>query len=301
MSIIDKFSKTSFPILITGETGTGKTTLAHSFHQKSNRALMPFLGININAIPNELFESTLFGHRKGSFTGAITEHQGLCESIGSGTLFIDEIGDLTLPMQTKLLQLIDQKIFFPVGSNHSKPFNGRLIFATHKHLEELVELNLFRKDLYYRIRFLQHKLRPLREQRNEIEMVIDKILGTDLCIKTKSALLNYSWPGNYRELHQTLEFMKVASTGGSIDNLCLPAWISPSDTYHSVNFEDNDYQDSLEHFERELLNKALCKTKGRINQTARELNISKTTLLSKIRKYQINVFEIKYQLNKKAA
>lgn len=290
---LEQLQKTKMPILILGETGTGKTRLAKSISKSAQR----FIHLNISTLNSSLFESELFGHVKGAFTGSTHKRIGFCEEVGDGILFLDEIGELDLELQSKILTLIDEGIYYPVGSSTPNKFLGKLIVATNKDLVNLVERGLFRKDLYYRLRFIEVRKQPLRKDPNKNQIIIEFI--NNLKIKKKKNLtfdsqtldylFHYQWPGNYRELKNTLEFVFDMCEGRVSVNE-LPHWIvKPQGNEIGASCKlDLKYQYALEDFERRYLNHLLITHHGRINVSAQVAGISKVTLISKLKKYGIN-------------
>lgn len=281
-------------ILITGETGTGKTVRAREIHFKSLRKNRPFIHVNIAAISENLFESELFGYKKGAFTGATTDKEGLLDSVNGGTLFLDEIGELNLQQQAKLLTVLEQKEYFPVGGIKTKKFNGSIIYATNKNLDKLVREGKFREDLYFRIRVNQIELRPLRESENIFEAVIGELNSLKAKYNIKSLfkaevislLAAYNWPGNYRELNSTIKVL-LSLNKEKIEVEDLPSWIVGSIVEERAKCDDT-YRHRLEEFEKALFLKIMQKNKGGVNKSAIDLNISKGTLISKLRKYGID-------------
>jgi sigma-54 specific flagellar transcriptional regulator A len=211
-------------VLIQGESGTGKEVVAKTIHRLSYRSSMPFIPVNCGSIPSDLVESELFGHEKGSFTGAIASRIGRFESVDQGTLFLDEIGDMPISMQVKMLRVLQEKQFERVGSNKIIEFKGRLISATHHLLIDLVDQKNFREDLFYRINVLPVYLPPLRDRLQDIPIIVKKILKRDLINIELSEdaideLMQYSWPGNVRQLINLLERAQVFYTDSIIDGL----------------------------------------------------------------------------------
>jgi DNA-binding NtrC family response regulator len=228
-----KIAARDVPILLSGETGAGKTHLAQLVHESSARASRPFLAVNSGALPTALIEAELFGHVKGAFTGAEEERIGKFAHVQDGTLLLDEIDALPLSAQTKLLRVLDQGVFEPVGSNQSLPFRARLIAASNQRLEGLIEKDLFRADLYYRLNVVQLYVPALRDRRPEIRPLVDCFLET---LATKhgvpvpavdanvwDVLAQYDWPGNLRELRNAVEHALTFCEGGSIQVEDLPA------------------------------------------------------------------------------
>jgi DNA-binding NtrC family response regulator len=290
---IDKIANTNRPILITGETGVGKTAYAKKIHKLSGRH--NFVQLNITSLSSSLFESELFGHVKGAFTGAIGAKQGFCESVGSGTLFIDEIGELSLALQVKLLTLIDEGIYYQVGSCEQKKFRGRLVFATNKNLEDLIEKELFREDLYYRLRYFVLDLLPIRKKKDVFKIILNSIQEKNLKTTNRKMILSpeaierltsYDWPGNYRELNNTIDYLDILDKH-RIGPEDLPGWI----VQQSVRVNEVQsilYYDALARFEREYFNKILKLFEGKINLTTENIGLSKVTLISKLKKYDID-------------
>ena len=289
-----KMAMSDHTILITGPTGSGKSRKAKLIHQYSPRRNKTFLHVNLCNFTKGLFESELFGHAKGAFTGAIGEKAGFLKAVGDGTLFLDEVGDMALETQAKLLMVLEEKLFYPVGSTNGQTFHGRIIFATNKNLEEMVEKGTFREDLYYRLRTFELNLASLHSVEN-IEEVIEEffidakrkanrpslLLGKDAL----SLLSLYNWPGNYRELKNIMNYaVSMADTLVEVSD--LPNYMNKA--ISSNSFED-DYHQCLAAFERQFINRMLEKRDFKINKTSREIKISKVTLLSKIKKYDIKV------------
>jgi two-component system response regulator PilR (NtrC family) len=220
--MIEKVARSQAPVHITGESGTGKELVARMIHAQGARAEGPFVPVNCGAIPSELMESEFFGHRKGAFTGAVNDHKGLFQSAEGGTLFMDEIADLPLPMQVKLLRVIQEKSVKAVGAAEEIPVDVRILSATHKDLHALVAAGQFREDLFYRINVIELKVAPLRDRRADIAILtahtlktLAKSLDVQVPVLTEEAeakLANYSFPGNVRELENILE-RAVALTG----------------------------------------------------------------------------------------
>jgi len=312
--IIDKLSKVDSSVLIEGESGTGKELVARAIHYNSKRKKEPFVAINCGAIPENLIESELFGFEKGSFTGASQRKIGKIQHAEGGTLFLDEIGDISLSMQVKLLRVLQEKTFTPLGSVKEIPSNLRIIAATNKDLTKLIEEEKFRLDLYYRINVLPIKLPPLRERKEDIPKLVSHLIGKfnetfDHKIKYASEeslnyLQNYSWPGNIRELAnviercfifekediihkntlvRNLELCKISST-----KIKTEAFTSYKEEPVEKHTQDFDFQTMKENFEKNFLEAALQSNSGRINQTALKTNIPKVTLLRKLAKYAIN-------------
>ncbi len=219
--MIHRVARSQAPVHITGESGTGKELVARLIHDSGPRAEGPFVPVNCGAIPAELMESEFFGHRKGSFTGAINDKAGLLQCAEDGTLFLDEIADLPLPMQVKLLRVIQEKKVRPVGASREESVDVRILSATHQNLSEMVASNEFREDLYYRINVIELHVPALRERGDDILLLADHILHrlngkVSLGEDARTALLAYSFPGNVRELENMLERAVTMCLGGTI-------------------------------------------------------------------------------------
>ncbi|MCO4753007.1 MAG: sigma-54-dependent Fis family transcriptional regulator [Bacteriovoracaceae bacterium] len=281
-------------LLITGPTGSGKSRKAKQIHQYSSRRNRAFVHVNLCNFTQALFESELFGHVRGAFTGAIGEKNGFLKAVGDGTLFLDEVGDMALETQAKLLMVLEEGIYYPVGSTSAQSFKGRIVFATNKNLEEMVAQGTFREDLFFRLRTFELNLVALQSV-EKIEEVIEDffldskkranrpelLLGTD----TLAKLSTYEWPGNYRELKNVMDY--AVAMGDAVINVTdLPSYLN-----HSICSSNTteDYHQCLESFEKRFLIRMLEKREFRINKTSREIKISKVTLLSKIKKYDIKV------------
>lgn len=289
--IVEKVAKTDANMLILGENGTGKEVIAREIHRKSNRANEVFVSVDMGALQENLFESELFGHMKGSFTDAKEDRAGRFEIASGGTLFLDEIGNLPMPLQAKLLTAIQNKKIHRIGSNKPIPVDIRLICATNKSPEEMIEKNLFREDLLYRINTININLPPLRERNEDIILLSDFFLKTytekynKSNIKFHSSLLpklkEHFWPGNVRELQHTIEKAVILCEGNIILNQhCWPEGeIKPkSSVAKSLNLDEN---------EKVLIEKAIRKYKGNISSAAKELGINRSTLYKKMEKYGI--------------
>ena len=283
------------PILILGNSGTGKTHLAKKIHEQSNLHQQDLIHVNISSLCENLFESELFGHVKGSFSGALTDKIGFFEKVGSGIIFLDEIGELNLSLQVKLLTVIETGEYYPVGSVSKKKFNGRIIFATNKNLVEEVEQGRFREDLYFRIRFYQVELKNLNDKNDKIEIIMNAIADvktkckSQLCISEDvlNILFNYHWPGNYRELYNTLTYMfNIAEMRINLSD--IPSWISTNNETEQILKEHKDYSKALIEFEKKFIILSLLKYNGRVVETANNIGISKVTLISKLKKYDID-------------
>jgi len=282
---------TNSTVLITGESGTGKELAARAVHENSQRRGRAFLPVNCAAIPESLIESELFGYEKGAFTGATNRREGLFQAADGGTLFIDEIGELQLGLQSKLLRAIENKKVLPVGSAREVDVDIRLVAATNRDLKDRVEAGQFREDLYYRLRVVEISLPPLRERREDIPLLVRHFIDIiarennrsiqDIDSQALDALSAYSWPGNIRELRNTLESIIVLSLKERIEISDLPPHISGSKAAQEIIKPGM----TLAELEKEAIRRALEETGGHRARTAEALGISVRTLQRKIQEY----------------
>ncbi|GAB5047151.1 sigma-54 interaction domain-containing protein [Thermodesulfovibrio sp. TK110] len=304
LTLIDKLSRTDSTCLIMGESGTGKELVAKMIHQKSLRAEKPFIPVNCAAIPSELLESELFGHEKGAFTGAQAQRLGRFEIANEGTIFLDEIGDMPLHLQVKILRVLQDKAFERIGGTKSIHVNVRIIAATNKDLENEVREGRFREDLFWRLNVVPVVIPPLRERKEDIpllcEYFIDKFskkFGYSLKIKSEvmDILLNYHWPGNVRELENLIERLYVLNDGGVIDVEDIPERIRlresllPKEISEDLNpFSAGiDLNEVLKEYEKKLILHALNLHGWIKSRAARYLNINRTTLIEKMKRLGI--------------
>lgn len=299
-----KASKTSSTVLVRGESGTGKELVAKAIHRNSKRADGPFVTINCGAIPGNLLESELFGHEQGSFTGAVKRKLGKFERAKGGTIFLDEVGDLPLDMQVKLLRVLQEREFSRVGGNEIIEVDARIIAATNRNLEEMIENKEFREDLYFRLNVIPLCLPSLHERKGDVPLLInyfiEKIsgkigIGTPcLTSEAKKCLFNYYWPGNIRELENIIEQLIVLSDDNIIDIHDIPSNISKFyDVNHHykeenslINLRRNGELATLEDYEREIIKYAIKKF-GSFNAAGKVLGITHKTVASKARKYKL--------------
>lgn len=324
--MIDQVSPTEATVLILGESGTGKEVVARNIHYYSNRRNKPFVPINCGAIPGELLESELFGHEKGSFTGAVGSRQGRFELAEGGTIFLDEIGDMPLSMQVKLLRVIQERSFERVGSNKSIRSDVRIIAATHRELEVLIEDGRFREDLYYRLNVFPIEMPPLSSRVEDLPLLVNELItrlehekksSVRLTSAAMMALCNYEWPGNVRELANLMERLTILHPYGVVDAADLPpkmalqgrasndrreeAESSAGATMPLVSGmpqvalnnkprlprEGIDLKQHLTDIEISLIEQALDECSGVVAHAANRLKIRRTTLVEKMRKYSI--------------
>lgn len=306
---IAKLARSQAPIYISGESGTGKELVAKLIHEKGPRSHQPFVPINCGAIPQELMESEFFGHKKGSFTGAIADKPGLFQTASGGTLFLDEVADLPLHMQVKLLRAIQEKSIRPIGSDAELPIDVRILSATHKNLPQLVEQGSFRQDLYYRINVIELPLPPLRERAEDITQLTKHILQklnaennspTKLTDTALKALAQYTFPGNVRELENILERAFTLCENGIIHqtDLQLPNNIKDAAAQTSgiknpaqktsLPIQEAPLEDYLDSLEKEAITNALEKTRWNKTAAAKELGITFRALRYRLKKLGLN-------------
>ena len=319
--MMQQVADTEASVLILGESGTGKEVIARNLHYNSKRRDGPFVPINCGAIPAELLESELFGHEKGAFTGAISARAGRFELAKGGTLFLDEVGDMPLTMQVKLLRVLQERIFERIGGNSSITADVRIIAATHKNLEEMIEAGSFREDLFYRLNVFPIEMPPLRERTEDIPLLINELVSRMEHEKRGSirfnaasimSLCQHSWPGNVRELANLVERMAIMYPHGVVGiselpkkfryideedgiqelreelseraALLAPAVEMPVST-NQLPSEGLDLREYLAELEQDLIQQALDEEDGVVARAAERLNIRRTTLVEKMRKY----------------
>ena len=360
LTLIGAIAPTEASVLITGESGAGKELVAQGIHDKSLRSARPFVAVNCGAIPAELLESELFGHKKGSFTGAISDHVGRVQSAQAGTLFLDEIGDMPMAMQVKLLRVLQEKVVVPVGSNKPIHVDIRVVAATHRNLEEEIKAGRFRADLYYRINVVPVCVAPLRERREEVPALVEhfaKIFAADknttlvLDGKFLRVMKAYDWPGNVRELSNMMHRLSVLHPGQrlsvqDVSPTMLPVGMSElacgvgdseqsslldmmfddeppvaqsadiqragpaaSGPQEHLSEEDRDFESIimraqgfddfrqqgqslkgiLSDVEQDIIQRALSETDGNVSRCAKLLRMQRTTLIERIKKYDLKV------------
>lgn len=307
---IEKVAQTDSTVLITGESGTGKELVARAIHENSARASKPLVIVNCGAIPSELLEAELFGHMRGAFTGATQNRQGRFELAHGGTIFLDEVGELPLHLQVKLLRVLQLKQFEPIGSSKTMEVDVRIIAATNRDLEEAVQKKEFREDLYYRLNVIPLRIPALRERKSDIPILINHFVqqfnqATGHTVeapagKILDALMNYDWPGNVRELENLMERLVIMKGQGTVDLGDLPHRIFQS--YAETNIDAAgalsawefprmvlpqsglSLKDIVEAFENHLVDQALARTQGNKNRASELLKMNRTTLVEKLRK-----------------
>jgi transcriptional regulator with PAS, ATPase and Fis domain len=287
---------TDATILIEGSTGTGKDLLAKVIHSASRRSDKPFVKVNCAAIPDNLLESEMFGYVKGAFTGAERDKTGRFQEADGGTIFLDEIGDLPLPLQAKLLRVLEEKEFYRLGSRHTVKVNVRIISASNRNLEKLVAKQLFREDLYYRLNVFRIELPELRDRRVDLPILIGHILRRlsaasgsrlpEVSEKVMEVLLNYNYPGNVRELENILEHALIICQEDTIQLMHLPDYLNARPAVRKgISLASSAPASQPDNEERAELVAALQQFSWRRQKTARALGMDRTTLWRKMKKY----------------
>jgi two-component system response regulator AtoC len=303
---VDRLAPVHTTVLITGESGTGKELIARALHERSPRAAQPFVAVNCGAIPAGLIESELFGHAKGAFTDARTAKRGLFSEADSGTLFLDEVGELPLPAQVKLLRVLQEGEIRPLGESRSERVDVRVIAATLRDLGKLVERGEFREDLYYRLNVVNLRMPPLRERREDIPLLARAFLHRfnrqlnreppvqELSPEAEALMAAYAWPGNVRELENAMERAVLLTDGPQVlpSNLPERLWTAPAPAGGQPSVQQAGSDLSLKRAMRELeetyIRAALRRTRGNRTRAAEVLDISHRALLYKIKEYGID-------------
>ncbi len=301
--LLEKVSPSDSTILIQGENGTGKELVAKAIHYNSPRKNAIFLAQNCSAFNDNLLDSELFGHVKGAFTGAVKDKKGLFEMANGGTLFLDEIGDTSLAMQVKLLRVLQEGTFLPVGATQPRKVNVRVLAATNKPLKEMIGKGEFREDLYYRINVINVTLPPLRERKEDIPLLMDHFLEkrcAEIGLITKAfsnkameKILDFDWPGNVRELENEIERLVVLSGD---EKTITPELLSGKITEFGGETDassrgvntDGNLKDALEELETFMIREGLKRCKFNKSKLARELGISRAGLIMKVEKYGLD-------------
>ena len=297
--MVNVVARTDATVLIEGATGTGKDLLAKVIHSSSQRSFHPFVKVNCAALPDNLLESEMFGYIKGAFTGADRNKPGRFNEADGGTIFLDEIGDLPLALQAKLLRVLEDKEFYPLGSRHTQKVDVRIVSATNRGLEQLVKKRLFREDLYYRLNVFRIELPELRNRRDDLPLLIPHILRhlsatldnrrVGISNSAMKVLLNYHYPGNVRELENVLEHALVICSDDTIRPQHLPDYVHnlpPTIPSAANDFSTSDYR--KDDAERQKILHALQQNNGNRTQTAKALGIDRTTLWRKMKRYGIH-------------
>jgi two-component system nitrogen regulation response regulator NtrX len=285
-------------VLIFGESGTGKELVAHAIHAHSLRAKEPFVEVNCAAIPEELIESELFGHRKGSFTGATEDKVGKFQKADEGTLFLDEVGDMSLKTQAKVLRALEEQRFEPVGSASAVSVDVRVIAATNKNIEEEIARGNFREDLFYRLNVIPFVVPPLRERAEDIPLLADFFLREfaftygrkpkELAPDALEALETHSWPGNVRELRNLIERLVIMNPHPVIERRHLPSFLFRNDARRRSAFEPTTLQQARAAYERDFIMRKLEEHQGNITRTAESLGLERSHLYRKMKSLGIS-------------
>jgi len=301
-SIIEKVAGSDSIILINGETGTGKGLVTKAIHHQSHRSKKPFVTINCGAIPENLLESELFGHERGAFTGATAAKPGKFELADGGTIFLDEIGDMSADLQVKLLRVLEENEFERVGGCKTIRVDTRVIAATHQNLKEKVEKGEFREDLYYRLCVIPIMLPPLKKRRSDIPLLISYFISQlesqkkqsikGISEEAISVMMAYAWPGNVRELKNYVERMVVLNNGQFISAVDLDeAFHLDVDVTHKIPVQLSDdgicFNTAVKEYEKALILQSLEKSRWIKNKAAKLLHLKRTTLVEKIKRHQI--------------
>ena len=295
-TLIEKVKDTDAPVFIYGESGTGKELIARSIHERGARKGGPFIALNCGAIPDHLLESELFGHAKGAFTGALRDKAGLIEEACGGTFFLDEIGDLSLPLQAKLLRLLQEKEIRRVGETRTRRVDVRFVSATNKNIEKEIEQGNFRIDLYYRLRILAIEVPPLRERKGDLLLLVDHFLEK-YCREMRrerayfspralELFMNYSWPGNIRELQNEIQRCLILSgDDGLIKEDYLSAKVNPQK--ESSPIVTYNFFEAKAEFEKRFLNQALLRFGRNKSRTAEEIGLSRQGLFKLLKRHNL--------------
>jgi len=299
MAQVDRVAPTETRVCILGETGTGKELVARALHEKSPRKSGPFVAINCAAVPAELIESEMFGHEKGSFTGATARHVGKFEQADHGTLFLDEIGDMPLAMQAKLLRVLEEGEIERIGTSKPTPVDVRVVVATHRNLEAQVHDGKFRQDLFHRIYVFPIILSPLRERREDIPALITHF-AAQVCAQNAwkpvaftptavECLQQYSWPGNVRELRNMVERIMLLASSNEVDAGTVESVLTPSTTQTRTSVGSGPLANRVENFEREVILAELRRANYHITNAAKSLGLERSHLYKKAEQLGIDI------------
>jgi DNA-binding NtrC family response regulator len=299
LETVEKVADSDATVLVRGESGSGKELIARSIHFNSRRAERMFVTVNCGAIPEELLESELFGHVRGAFTNAVAHREGRFQVADGGTIFLDEIGDMSPNLQVKLLRVLQDRTFEPVGSSKTIKVNVRVVAATHQDLEQAIRERRFREDLFYRLNVIPIEVPPLRERREDIPLLAQHFLDQINQEKGKridglhpdalQALCDYEWPGNVRELENLIERMAILKGQGEIGVVDLPpafrrGALAAAPAVPQIPSHGLAFGEVVGRFEADLIRQALDRTQGNKNRAAQLLGLNRTTLLEKIKK-----------------
>jgi DNA-binding NtrC family response regulator len=299
MAQIDRVAPTETRVCILGETGTGKELVARALHEKSPRKSGPFVAINCAAVPAELIESELFGHEKGSFTGATARHVGKFEQADHGTLFLDEIGDMPLAMQAKLLRVLEEGEIERIGTSKPTPVDVRVVVATHRNLEAQVHDGKFRQDLFHRIFVFPIILPPLRERQEDIPPLVAHF-AAQVCAQNGwkpvtfsspavESLQQYSWPGNVRELRNMVERIMLLASSNEVDAATVDSVLTPAASQSKTSVGSGPLANRVENFEREVILAELRRANYHITNAAKSLGLERSHLYKKAEQLGIDI------------
>jgi DNA-binding NtrC family response regulator len=307
LDVVEKVADTDSTVLITGESGTGKELIARALHYNSRRADRMFVTVNCGAIPEELLESELFGHVRGAFTNAVSHREGRFSIANGGTVFLDEIGDMSPNLQVKLLRVLQDQTFEPVGSSKTLKVNVRVLAATNQDLEYAIRERRFREDLYYRLNVIPIEIPPLRERREDISLLVQHFLeamnrekGKGAAVTVSQAALDricdHDWPGNVRELENLIERLVILRGEGEIQVGDLPPAFrqrpaTPRPEAPRVPPDGLPFNEVVDRFEADLILQALEQTQWNKNRAAQLLGLNRTTLIEKIKKKRLSADE----------
>jgi Nif-specific regulatory protein len=290
---MDQVSGTNATVLLLGESGVGKERIAHAIHYASPRAEQAFIKLNCAAIPESLIESALFGHEKGAFTGAVSQRRGYFEQADCGTIFLDEIGEMPLSVQSKFLRVLQEREFERIGGSETIKINIRIIAATNSDLTQCIREGKFREDLFYRLSVFPLIVPPLRERKTDIMLLADHFAEKFSALHNKkihhisssavNLMTSYAWPGNVRELENCIERAVILSTGGSIHSYHLPPNLQQEQK--GQPHKRQTLKDAVESVERELISAELRWTKGNVSRAAQNLGISERVMGLRVLKY----------------
>jgi two-component system, NtrC family, response regulator AtoC len=299
-TLVERVAATDATVLLTGESGCGKEVVARAIHSLSARRVRPFVPVNCAAIPHELLESEMFGHERGAFTGAGAPRHGLFSSADTGTIFLDEIGEMPMQLQAKLLRVLEDGIVRPVGSDRAARIDARVIAASNNDLVAAVKRNAFREDLFYRLQVVPIVIPPLRERRSDIPLLVDHFIQRAherfpdrVWTVTREAMVNlwsYDWPGNVRELENMIERLVILSEGSEIDTHLLPPNLITNTRMADARIpttlgeEGVNLSALVRELEGRLINEALKQTGGNKQAAARLLGLKRTTFSAKLRR-----------------
>ena len=307
MAQVDRVAASETRVCIQGETGTGKELVARTLHERSSRAAGPFVAVNCAAVPAELIESELFGHEKGSFTGAAGRHIGKFEQAEHGTLFLDEIGDMPLAMQTKLLRALEEGEIERIGGDKPVSVDVRVVVATHRDLEALVREGKFRQDLFHRVYVFPIGLPPLRERKDDIPALVEHFVA-QVCNQNNwkavpftpeatEALRQYPWPGNVRELRNVVERLMLSATDGTVDGTtvrhALPGVSTPAAAFSS----SGPLAERVQAFERDVIRAELKRHQNNVTSAAKSLGLERSHLYKKAEQLGIDLRALRQETN----